>query len=687
MKVKNISSKTSLSTIFILLITNIIFIMFVIVGYFNLTVNNHSLLDFFNWLLASFNSIRQDIDIFAALLIFIIIPVVFFIGLIGAIISRSKAIKKFNSKLNLKSVEFLQERINFKFNQPQCNLCCAYSEVENLEMIIHMVRVYTRYGSYVLIKEVELIFSLLNNKTFTLINKPINTMKFIYSIIDYSRRMKNFSYKFKGDNEVDTIKEKIEDYHKKGFKQILSKKQESGFKYLSILFFILSMFFLLYLSHVITEITLLALLTLPGIFLIISFIFTCRQNKRKKTSNLENIEKLLNEISNLAIHEDPDFKNQEIKKVILDKIEQILAIDPKNLDALYRKGLYHYNDYETTISIYEEIIKKEAIENLKEINDFGTDVNYNKKTPSFLIKIPCGLLAVRIIIALITAFILSQPTILLHYDNEILKIKDISEFQRLEINPQSEYDFLSKDQIFELRKRYVERSLFKSANYIPNEKVFGAIVDNKPWWGNRICQQLDYKGDYHENIEGDSKVSTLMNNPNTLVGLSQAYSTWDIDAYQEFCTSSYGRFMPFSLKYNEKQKLIVAEYELTKDFLNHTININNKSYRYPIQLSGLNALDFGFDYGYVFDSKNIKMFNNNNENITDIVTKFRDYIHLGSSCRYQGGCNNISPIQNNLMITVTDLPAEINIKLWKNKPLNKLMKADIYYRIIFREFF
>ena len=48
MKVKNISSNTSLSLVLTLLITNIIFIISVVVGYFNFTVNNYSLLDFFN---------------------------------------------------------------------------------------------------------------------------------------------------------------------------------------------------------------------------------------------------------------------------------------------------------------------------------------------------------------------------------------------------------------------------------------------------------------------------------------------------------------------------------------------------------------------------------------------------------------------------------------------------------------
>ena len=72
-----------------------------------------------------------------------------------------------------------------------------------------------------------------------------------------------------------------------------------------------------------------------------------------------------------------------------------------------------------------------------------------------------------------------------------------------------------------------------------------------------------------------------------------------------------------------------------------------------------------------------------NDNVTDDVKKFADYIHLGGSCRYKDGCNNISPMQYDKIFTVYKLPAEINLKLWKKEPVNKYMKADMYYRIIF----
>lgn len=174
-----------------------------------------------------------------------------------------------------------------------------------------------------------------------------------------------------------------------------------------------------------------------------------------------------------------------------------------------------------------------------------------------------------------------------------------------------------------------------------------------------------------------------MNNPNALVGLSLAYLPWDVEQTHSFCTSEYSKYTPLSLKYNEKDNLIIAKYDLPEEFLNVRVNIDGQSKRIPVQLSGLNALDFGYRYVWAFDSKNIKMLHQDEKAVLDEVIQFRDYVHLGGSCRYEGGCNNISPMQQELMLTITNLPAEIDLKLWKKEPMNKFHKADFYYKIVF----
>lgn len=418
-------------------------------------------------------------------------------------------------------------------------------------------------------------------------------------------------------------------------------------------------------------------------------------NKEEFQSRLEKIESFIETIEPSTL----DSKKGEIEKLI-NEIDELLTFDPENTEVLSLKGFYYelINDYKNAIVTYEKILeidpnnetakqsRKDCIYFYKNIRDLDERIEKHENkfnAQSILEKLPVSILvSAKIIIFLVIIFYYFPFFIFGYKDNNILKINDYSNFQTLKINPASEYDYLSKQQIFDIRKQHVKNSLFDKENYEPNTTVFGSIVDKKPWWGSIKCNQLNYKGDYHENIQGPSKVSVLMNNPNALVGLSMPYIPWDIGTNKEFCTSDYSNFSPISLQYDEKDKLIIAKYYLTKNFLKLRTKVNNRYTRYLIQLSGLNARDFGYDYMYIFDTKNIKMYSEYN-NATEDISTFRDYIHQGGSCKFKDGCNNISPMQNDLIFSVKSLPAEINIKLWKKKPINKYIKADMYYKIIF----
>lgn len=388
----------------------------------------------------------------------------------------------------------------------------------------------------------------------------------------------------------------------------------------------------------------------------------------------------------------------EEKQKILDEINYVLQVDPINLKALEWKVLYYsaIEDYDNVLLAHKEFLKVDP--NNKDLNDlaeicksmktetkFYTTKTASSQEPELLDKLPPQfLLAVKIVILAAVIYFCFPSVFFSFNDNKMLNIRDYSNFQSVQVNPLSEYNYLTKKQIFDIRKNHVKNSLFSKEDYEPDTRVFGAIADSKPWWGTVTCGKLNYKGDYHERIEGASKVSAQMNNPDALVGLSLPFLPWDLGYNKEFCTADYSKFLPISIQYSEENNLIIAKYKLTKNFLKFRASVNRRNTRYPIQLSGLNALDFGYDYVYAFDTKNISMFDQNN-NVTDDLKIFRDYIHPGGSCKYKDGCNNISPMQNDLMFTVTALPAEINLKLWKKKPMNKYVKADMYYRIQFTE--
>ena len=414
-----------------------------------------------------------------------------------------------------------------------------------------------------------------------------------------------------------------------------------------------------------------------------------------------------NEELNKAIEDLENYINQSglkdtdsiDKQRLLDRINELLVFSPDNVVLLNWKALCYelIEDYENAISTYEYILKlqpdnKEIRELLFKCrndsllnNTHKTNLNKNNFLYNFdfIQKIPVNILVISKILILLFLFIFYFPYFIFsHFDNKILNIKDYTKFDKININAPTEYNFLSKNEILNLRKKFVEKSLFNKNNYEPNSSVFGSIQSHKPWWGLVSCLDLNYKGDYHERIEGPSKVSIQMNNPDILVGISLPYLPWNIPYFSEFCSSDYSKFIPSYAAYDKDNNFITVKYPFSEKILRKKMRVNNKSTRLLLQLSGLNALDFDYKYAYIFDTKNIKMFSEKNSAKNDIVF-FKDYIHVGSSCKYKGGCNNISPMQNDLLFSVISLPAELNIKLWKNKPLNKYSKADIYFKIIF----
>lgn len=241
MHINNVSQKTSLSMPIMWGIFSIIYTVALLLAYFMNVSEAASIESFCNWVKDAFNTVFaiEPDGFWMAWVLFIILPLVVYLGFILSIITRQKALKEFNSKLNLKSIDFLQGRINFNFNRPQYNFVCGYSDINSLELTVITDLVSTKYGYTTALKEIELNFKVLNNKTFSLSNTSSFPMQTIYKIIDYTRSVNNFTYNFRGPGNTNDIKEKIDTYLNKGFKQILSNQVENNFKYLSIVLFII----------------------------------------------------------------------------------------------------------------------------------------------------------------------------------------------------------------------------------------------------------------------------------------------------------------------------------------------------------------------------------------------------------------------------------------------------------------
>lgn len=244
------------------------------------------------------------------------------------------------------------------------------------------------------------------------------------------------------------------------------------------------------------------------------------------------------------------------------------------------------------------------------------------------------------------------------------------EQEKLTVNPLENYNFMSKEDIYRIRKKYVSKSLFASKDYEPNEVVFGQIEDGKHWWGLNqiICSQGA------DTASGLSAMSRFINNPNMLISTFFPFSYNKTPEMEWYCNADFPKFIPYEMFYDKTNNLITAKYKLGK------IAVENN---HNMILVGMNARDFGYEFIYINDLKGIQMKEANNA--SENVHQLRDFVHNGGSCGVSGGCNNISPRQTELEYYVKAIPASMDIKLWKNKPISTHASADINYRIIFTE--
>ncbi len=313
---------------------------------------------------------------------------------------------------------------------------------------------------------------------------------------------------------------------------------------------------------------------------------------------------------------------------------------------------------------------------------FITDIIiFNRSNPKQR-KEACTVTVSKIIILLICFW----PIISINYDRDIINyvvnIKShLREGKSICGNLVRNYNGMTKEEIYKSRKAQMKRSIFNPPLYTPKEEVFGQIKSEKPWWGlnQRACSEFGNPN--FDRTAGYSALSKYINNPNALIVVDYPFSLNSKQDNIGFCSTPFSRLMPSGFTYYKNKKLIVAKYKIYNKTLSAKINWQGKDIPYFLTLNGLNARDLGYDYVYAIDARNVKMMQKHN--VSNTVYKFKDFIHVGSSCGVPGGCNNISPHQRELDFYITGFPARITFKLWKEKPSKRTKKADFYYTIIF----
>ncbi len=233
----------------------------------------------------------------------------------------------------------------------------------------------------------------------------------------------------------------------------------------------------------------------------------------------------------------------------------------------------------------------------------------------------------------------------------------------------------SKSEIYKIRKNYVMSSVFANKDYVPSEDVFGGIVSGKPWISADVC--IDTATN-HLKITGPSEESRFINNPTMLVAIEYPYPVRYSDT--KTCTGYNFEMIPKEITYSQSKKEITVKYY----HLPFTTNNNPSFYMF----NGVNARDLGYKYAYIDNSKSTYKVNFiHPDNISTDVKEFQNFIHLGSSCGQEGGCNNGSPRQAFLEFKSNETSynykyREIYIKLWKSLPKSSSEKPDMVERII-----
>ncbi len=235
------------------------------------------------------------------------------------------------------------------------------------------------------------------------------------------------------------------------------------------------------------------------------------------------------------------------------------------------------------------------------------------------------------------------------------------------VEPMKDFSGMTRDDILELRTEAVRTSpIHWIDGYLPNLQIF-RIENRLPWITARITCFGGYNdGNMNAGI-GVSNASVGILNPELLLYVS--VPPFNFSKYGYSC-SEEDYMLPYKITYDKNTKTISAYIKF------HSLKEKHID---TIYLHDANANDLGFHYAAVDSMYNIK------ENaFTSNTHSINGYYTHGYACGLPGGCNNLAPPQPYYKVEIKDLPAEFNMKLWKENPFGNINKtADINYRMVF----
>lgn len=264
---------------------------------------------------------------------------------------------------------------------------------------------------------------------------------------------------------------------------------------------------------------------------------------------------------------------------------------------------------------------------------------------------------------------------------------------KISINRTACLNGFTRKQVYKLRTEMVlQHPELILGTYQPSESVFGQIVDGKQWWG--IVGEFFYGPGQWSNV-GDSEESRFILNPfllasPELMGFSFYGSgklRWKTDIDRSTLENAKFPFYcpPHDLKWYPQ----TASAEVTYSVSNY-LSLLNKYASRPLaigkdstfELIAYNARDLGFNYVFIPLNGSVNIDNDHGELKAPLW--LHQFIHCGNSCRYPGGCNNMSPaVPETDDLRITKLPAQLKLLFWRHQPETVSETPDITYTIHF----
>jgi hypothetical protein len=264
----------------------------------------------------------------------------------------------------------------------------------------------------------------------------------------------------------------------------------------------------------------------------------------------------------------------------------------------------------------------------------------------------------------------------------------------LTLQQPAELDGMSRAAVYALRTQAVlAYPQLLAADYRPWDGVFGQITDGKPWWG--MSGQW-YYGSGAQSIEGVSEETRFLLNPYLLVGVDfygfsyfdgrgEVWNRTQVDAADPNSPGFPLTCLPERLTWQPTDAYAEIRYDVT-DCLAAMNQYTSRNLSVPdnggFDLFAYNARDLNLNFIYIDYAASL--------NITQTdppaqAVEIPHYIHVGGSCGYEGGCNNMSPAFPPLdFLSLTGLPADLVAKLWQSAPASVDAPADMTFTIQFR---